>query len=1028
MTTVTKKLLIVLACMAMMVAGLAVFSSCSGGSVYSVTFMVRENGVSGAWQQYGNPVQTNDDGSVTLPAEPTVDGYTFRDWYKDEAFTQIFDESKVMADITVYALMAETNITLNITDGAGNATQVQSALSALSQATEQYEADALAETLTFDGWYTDANCTQRYSSGMDVTALYGRYMAEVTVEDGYNGVYTVLVTPGTAMSEPAESAVKQYYMGEIEYYTLVDADGNILSKDKNGAAAAFDFATGIERNTTLRVMWASPYLSYERNAATGGLTMTGFVSGRGDSMDSYPVVSIPAYATLNGESEPRLVESVIWGTNVVDVCPGATKIIFADGIKSISGVQANPVGITTVEEIVLPDTLRIIDTAFWNYSSVKGFDIPDGVEIIINSFWGSAIDSSGVFAKSNYSFEIAIPASVKYLSQVPSNFAYAETSAFWYDEATKATYRKGENNDYETLISMYDFGTAATVKEGVRYVQVGAFVGVDFDYLYLPSTFVNVACLANADDYPYYTGGVNDSGYSKGGFRLYKAEGGTTRYGVAIVDTLNIMERVIFDLTERPAALQNNAIQGKIDGSYSFFNALTFDDDDKVIFTGTVAEGETVTVKVRAVYSVTGAYETFTVADKVSGDTLTLNEILTAIGFDGVIHAVDSVTQFGEAYFLSDSEEQSGITVNCRQYIEVVYSDNPGGAIIQLIDGVMTVTGLDAESAQGDAGNGYTVTIPSAYEGVAVTAIADGAFKDEASLITVNIPSSITTIGAEAFMNTINLANVTIAPGGLSVIGRSAFENSGFTTIALPIAGLTDVQPYAFKSDKLEYFSFANGEESRYIGMNLLLSENSLYYSMLIGIAPGLKADELKALEGKFVYLLSLTGGDGAQSLAVYKSIRQDSDGRYCIDVDFVAIAGATKAYYVPIGQDAGGDYYVRYEVLEGSVYYLKSIDPSDSAVTAGITFVHVSKIHKNAFTDLPESFGVVTREATETTQGYVRGVRTSQYFKNDDFNDSSVFEDGWWQGVMSGDPDYAERMAFIFHVQEGSGVLGMYI
>src|SRR5699024_1458466 len=131
-----------------------VLAACNDTETYTVTFMVRKNGTTGDWQQY-TTVETNDDGSVTLPAEPPVYGYTFRDWYTDEACSadKVFDESKVTADITVYALMAETNVTLNITDGSSTATQIAGTLPALSQTTSEQEAAAAEEKLTFDGWY-----------------------------------------------------------------------------------------------------------------------------------------------------------------------------------------------------------------------------------------------------------------------------------------------------------------------------------------------------------------------------------------------------------------------------------------------------------------------------------------------------------------------------------------------------------------------------------------------------------------------------------------------------------------------------------------------------------------------------------------------------------------------------------------------------------------------------------------------------------------------------------------------------------
>lgn len=1011
MAKIKNRILIILALVMLCAIGLFALSACSGSETYTVTFMVRENGTTGDWQQY-TTVDTNDDGSVTLPAEPTVDGYTFRDWYTDEACSadNVFDETSVSGDITVYALMAEANITLNIMDGSGTASQVAGTLSALSETTAEQEAAAAEDNLTFDGWYTDAAFTQKYSDGMDATALYGRYMAAVTIDDGYATVYTALVTPGTAMSEPTDDDVLQYYMGEIVYYTLVDSEGNILSRDDNGAAAEFDFSTEIETNTSLRVMWASPYINYDLNSSTGGLVMQGFKSAdeRGD-MDTYPVISIPAYVTLDGETTARLVESVIWDSNIEDICPAATKIIFADGIKSISGVMGNLAGVTAVEEIVLPDTLKIIDTAFWNLSSIKNFDMPDGVEIIINSFW-MGMTGQDLPAKTEYSFEIEIPSSVKYLSQVPSNFKYAENSDFWYDEVTNAIYKKGDGNNYETLISMYDFGSAANVKEGVAYVQVGAFAGMDFDYLYLPSTFINVAYIADADDddYPYYTGGVGDNGYSTGGFRLYRAEGGTTRYGLAIVDRLDIMERVVFDLPERPTALQNDAIQGKANGNYSSFTALVFDDEDKVVFTGEIADGESVTVRVRAIYEVNGEYNTYSVSGIVSGGKLTKQAILDAIGFDNAASVVVSITQFGDEYFASAPEAENGKTITCRQYIEVVYSDNPGGAVIELVDGVMTVTDFDETTAILDENGGYIVTIPAMYEGVAVTAIADGAFKDVDSIVTVFIPKSVTTIGAEAFMNTVNLTTVTIAPGGLSVIGRSAFENSGFTTIALPLANLTDVQPYAFKSEKLQSFTAVEGEKDLCIGAGSLAG----YASMMNQF--DLSSDSLsKIAEGTYLFVADMYGN--CTGLVRFKSfIINDDEKTTTTYVDYVAIAGGMTASQVGLGLDMGMGYKVYYELLEGSIYYLKSVGKNQS--DGGIIFGLVTKVHANAFTDMDESIMVESETATKMKIRYAANKGASA----DMFKNETIFENGWFDGKSYGD----EGMTFLDHVTDYSGSL----
>ena len=367
-----------------------------------------------------------------------------------------------------------------------------------------------------------------------------------------------------------------------------------------------------------------------------------------------------------------------------------------------------------------------------------------------------------------------------------------------------------------------------------------------------------------------------------------------------------------------------------------------------------------------------------------------------------------SITQFGDEYFASDSEAENGKTITCRQYIEVVYSDNPGGAVIELVDGVMTVTDFDETTAILDENGGYIVTIPAMYEGVAVTAIADGAFKDVDSIVTVFIPKSVTTIGAEAFMNTVNLTTVTIAPGGLSVIGRSAFENSGFTTIALPLANLTDVQPYAFKSEKLQSFTAVEGEKDLCIGAGSLAG----YASMMNQF--DLSSDSLsKIAEGTYLFVADMYGN--CTGLVRFKSfIINDDEKTTTTYVDYVAIAGGMTASQVGLGLDMGMGYKVYYELLEGSIYYLKSVGENQS--DGGIIFGLVTKVHANAFTDMDESIMVESETATKMKIRYAANKGASA----DMFKNETIFENGWFDGKSYGD----EGMTFLDHVTDYSGSL----
>lgn len=181
-------------------------------------------------------------------------------------------------------------------------------------------------------------------------------------------------------------------------------------------------------------------------------------------------------------------------------------------------------------------------------------------------------------------------------------------------------------------------------------------------------------------------------------------------------------------------------------------------------------------------------------------------------------------------------EVYEGGTITSDMYITVECYAKAGGFTYTVnADGeTATVTGFNSATAEQLTDGTYRVTIDM-IDGYIVTAIADGAFKGVSGVSEVYISNAVTTIGAEAFMNMGNLRLVDIAPGGLSVIGESAFENAGCVqdsdgnwtvnteggvdelTMILPLADLTDIQPYAFKTKAIEKFTAVDSEATRNI-------------------------------------------------------------------------------------------------------------------------------------------------------------------------------------------------------------------
>ena len=989
MAKTKNKVVIVIACLMLAVLCAVVLAACNDTETYTVTFMVRENGTTGDWQQY-TTVDTNDDGSVTLPAEPTVDGYTFRDWYTDEACSadNVFDETSVSGDITVYALMAEANITLNITDGSGTATQIAGTLSALSQTTTEQEVAAAEKNLTFDGWYTDAAFTQKYSDGMDATALYGRYMAKVTYDNGYEELYTELVTPGgktTAPDARVDDFVKRYMDDEDISYN--DSEGN-----------AIDFKSDtFDENEVVTVLWKTPGLEYKE---IEGQENKYYVSGIDtDTTDlTYPAVSILSQnVTIEGKA----------GCNVVGVAVSidlgryqqAEVFIFNEGIEYITNFYSTRSGgASAMKEVWLPSTLKVLEDSFnMPSTALSELILPEGLEVIIDCFWRDTLFVTNTYRENGLNISITVPSTVTNMVAVPKNLDLSQNDHFEYDDDGRLYYVDGDSkilcSEYQSNVT--DEGRLV-VEEGVTGVQVYLLSTLNYDYLDLPSTFCEVGYNNAAEDYPAYTGTrltpqsvINDPGAMPAP--------GTNRDAYAIVSNLDEITYVTIARTgDLPVS------------DYAFVstsgvphNGSEFKDDVKVVLIGDVTPGEAVSIRLTVSYSRDNKVTTTVLNSYKSGETLTVAAILEAAGVSEKDYTV-IVRNVGEIY------EGGAITSN--MYITVECYAKAGGFTYTAneADKTATVTGFDSTTAEQLTDGTYRVTIDM-IDGYIVTAIADGAFKNVGGVSEVYIANTVTKIGVEAFMNMGNLRLVDIAPGGLSEIGRSAFENAGCVqdsdgnwavntgggvdelTMILPLADLTDIQPYAFKTKAIKQFTAVDSEVSRNIQMMLMNQGTS------------------SLTEGMFLF--ASTGHPYNPNLAIIKytginetKTMQNSSGEDAeITVrgaQLVAIAGGADYSSAAYGLALGFSYryfdammekiapalatnVFEYEIMEGSVYYGGS--------TLQIYIGMVSKVHKNAFTDIEDEAPSINYYNCSYDQHMtIEQVQTQ---------DSEIFEEGWFEG-----------------------------
>lgn len=1003
MARLRTKILSLLAVIAVLCAMVILITACTTTTeTYTVTFMVDN-------QQYGNAVEVTD-GAVTLPTAPTKDYYTFRNWYTTSTFDEgtEFKNEGISSDMTVYAYFVADQVNVYINNAYEG---VQDLVNVVNGSYNP------GENLEFDGWYTDADCQVKYVVGDAARTLYARSVARITFNNGYEDVYTTTVLPGEKVPNPATTLLDGDVTVETAEIIKWYMDDKVIKyADENGDDIDFNVFTA-DVNTTITVKWATPW-TYKLNSATGNYYIsavnqdTGMASDKDGGLDYYTFRSVPAISVLD---EAKVLVNDEWQTVTVEAIASAGVafsqfsslecIIINEGIKSIYNTFNEATnGSSIVKKIVLPSSLKVVDNSFRALNELEELTLPEGLEVIVGSFTGGADRNTPL------AFDLEVPSTLKALSAVSDNFAFSNNPNFYKDDEGRYFY-KDERGD----VLVADFNVVngmLEIPEGIVGIQAGAFTGQNYDYLVLPASWTFVNFNGVATDYPFYYS--DTSTYIDGVLSRYPTPfvdeqyapnyntgmptGGARAY--AVVTLLGKTGGIIVRAASLNAELPDYAIVG-ITSSTKLY---TFRDDyfdGAITYVGQVEVGQPLSVYIEFENDVTDVSGN-TILALNSGESLTESAVREALGITSIGDSAKfvSVTQFGFDY-------EFGNAVTTNVYLDIVWSYNTeGDGIVYEVgqDGNVTITGFNFDTAfLLEDYNTYLVQIPSQIDGKTVTAIGAGAFKDNSDISHVVIPNTVKTIGAEAFRNCDNLISVKIAAGGLETIGEAAFQDAAFTTIALPVANLKSVGAYAFKSRNLTKFVAAEGEEDR----------------QLYTIDGGRANIPFDGLEEGMFFIYSSYNLVQYVSTNIEKQNDPSDNSEIDIsvyDVKLIAMTGAYKATNYLLGYSSrrssisgAKDAIVRYEIMEGSVYYLDNV--------TGIEFVAVSKIHRNAFTDINAKVSTVTDGKSNTY--YYHGSSTTvddTWVNPEDLTslNPEIFEEGWWEGVMYDDPDYDQIMEFM--------------
>lgn len=319
-------------------------------------------------------LKTDDSASITLPLDPSRDGYTFKGWYFDkDTFLEPFSidalqDKDLNESITIYAKWEkgidetlETSFTISFQTNGGN--QINP-LTINKGESIIIPAEPTKEDSTFEGWYLDANFTTPFSSitstqDLEDFTLYAKWEESITIK----------TTEGLSYTLTSDNTY------EVTGYTGTDIDVHIPAQH-----------LGIDVTRIGRI---------ESTTAFTSLHLSTHIKSIDDSMFSYASLSSISvskdnafYQALDGVLFDKSLKTLVW----FPLAKG-TSYSVPDGVEHIGeGVFRDNRVITSV---TLPDSLiSIKDKAFWGTESLIDIVIPDHViSIGWNAFYVSGLET-----------------------------------------------------------------------------------------------------------------------------------------------------------------------------------------------------------------------------------------------------------------------------------------------------------------------------------------------------------------------------------------------------------------------------------------------------------------------------------------------------------------------------------------------------------------------------------------------------------------------------------------------------------
>ena len=293
----------------------AKWSTSTTGKIYIINF-----------SKNGHGITTSKTGlslgqTITKPADPTAEGYTFGGWYKEAECNNAwnFDTDTVQKSQILYAKWTINTYTVNFDTQGGSAVPAQ---------TVEYRAKATAPTAaptregyTFDGWYKEQECTNIWGFETDVvtgeTTIYAKWVEAVpdmyTVSFDLNGHGSTIdsitdVVSGSKITAPTPPTAEGWTFGG--WYKGPECTNS------------WDFAADtVTADTTLYAKWTEVVVAPEKYTVSFNL------NGHGSTIDS--ITDVVSGGTIAAPAAPTAEDYTFEGWYKDAACSAGQEWNFA---------------------------------------------------------------------------------------------------------------------------------------------------------------------------------------------------------------------------------------------------------------------------------------------------------------------------------------------------------------------------------------------------------------------------------------------------------------------------------------------------------------------------------------------------------------------------------------------------------------------------------------------------------------------------------------------------------------------------